>query len=356
MPELRAISGIGVKGPACFLLTIQGRNLLLDLGRGPDAARLPDLGGLPPIDAVLFSHGHVDHTGGLDQWQRLGAPPLYAPCPTIALAEDGPLTQAAPLDGRTEILGLPLLTGAAGHAPGAVWMRIGGAEGLLYSGDLSRESLLYRNDPLPRAAAMVLDCAYGTADEPLAAQITIIEALADQPLLLPCPAGGRGLEIAAHFLAAGHAVRICPAHRRVAQRLADHRDWLTPKGREMLDSLQGAGDLDPDGPLCGIMIAAGPNAERGASKPLAARIAASGGARIVLTGHVAKGSPAEALVAAGKARFHRWNVHPTLTQAKALVAEAAPRAMLAAFCDGAALAELRARTDWPLAHGERLVW
>lgn len=356
MPELRAISGIGVKGPACFLLSIEGRNLLLDLGRGPDGARLPDLSGLPPIDAVLFSHGHVDHTGGLDQWQTLGAPPLYAPRPTIALAEDGPLNHATPLDGRTEILGLPLLTGAAGHAPGAVWMRIGGEAGLLYSGDLSRESLLYRNDPLPRAAALTLDCAYGTADDPLAAQIAAIDALGDQPLLLPCPAGGRGLEIAAHFLDVGHTVRICPAHRRVARTLADHRDWLTPEGRTMLDSLQRAGDLDPDAPLHGIMIAAGPNAERGTSQPLAARIAASGGARIVLTGHVAQGSPGAALLKAGKALFRRWNVHPTLTQADALVAEATPRTMLAAFCDEAVLAELRACTAWPLATGERLAW
>ncbi len=34
MPELRAISGVGSKGPACFLLQIGERNLLLDLGRG----------------------------------------------------------------------------------------------------------------------------------------------------------------------------------------------------------------------------------------------------------------------------------------------------------------------------------
>ncbi|WP_411840512.1 MBL fold metallo-hydrolase [Paracoccus sp. ME4] len=356
MPELRALSGIGVKGPACFLLSIDGRSLLLDLGRGPDGARLPDLSGLPRIDAVLISHGHVDHTGGLDQWQALGAPPLYAPRPSIALAQEGPLTQATPLDGRDEILGLPLLTGAAGHAPGAVWMRIGGAEGLLYSGDVSRESLLYRNDPLPRAAALILDCAYGTADEPLTAQIAAIEALADQPLLLPCPAGGRGLEIAAHFLAAGHSVRICPAHRRVARTLVDHRAWLTPEGRKMLDSLDRAGDLDATGPLDGIMVAAGPNAERGTAQPLAARIAASGGARIVLTGHVAEGSPGAALLAAGKALFRRWNVHPTLAQAEALVAQVAPRTMLAAFCGTDALADLRDRTTWPLAPGERLVW
>lgn len=356
MPELRAISGVGVKGPACFLLSIGGRHLLLDLGRGPDAARLPDLRGLPPIDAVLFSHGHVDHTGGLDQWQAIGAPPLFATRPTIALAQDGPLRRAEPLDGRDEILGLPLLTGPAGHAPGAVWMRIGGEAGLLYSGDVSRESLLFRHTPLPRAAALVLDASYGTADEPLPVQIAAISALADGPVLLPCPAGGRGLEIAAHFLAAGRRVSICEAHRRVAGLLADHADWLTPDGRAMRDSLASAGDLRADSPLDGIMVAAGPNAERGTAESLAARICREGGARIVLTGHVAEGAPAARMLEAGQAQFRRWNVHPTLRQADAMVAEAAPRTMLAAFCDAEALAGLRARQVWPLAEGERLVW
>ena len=356
MPELRAISGVGAKGPACFLLSINGRNFLLDLGRGPDGARLPDLRKLPPIDAVLFSHGHVDHTGGLDQWQAIGAPPLYATRPVIALAQQEALQQAEPLEGLDAILGLPLLTGPAGHAPGAIWMRIGGQEGVLYSGDISRESLLFRHGPLPQAAALVLDCSYGEADEPLASQIAGLTAGADGPILLPCPAGGRGLEIAAHFLQTGRRVAICASHRRAARVLEDHVDWLTDDGRAMLDSLAAADELTPDSPLQGVMIAAGPNAERGAAAALAARIRREGGAKIVLTGHVASDTPAKAMLDEGAAEFRRWNVHPTLSQADELVAEVQPRTMLAAFCDAEALMALKARGTWPLADGERLVW
>ncbi|MFN3312881.1 MAG: MBL fold metallo-hydrolase, partial [Hyphomonas sp.] len=243
-----------------------------------------------------------------------------------------------------------------GHAPGAVWMRIGGEDGLLYTGDISAESLMFRASLPPRAAAMVLDASYGLAAGPLRDQIAAITDLVDGPVLFPSPAGGRGLEIAATFLRLGLPVSICLAHRRVAATLAAHMDWLTPEGRRDLALLDGAGDLTADAPLHGVMVAAGPNVERGTAQALALRIAVSGGARIIFTGHVAHGSPAEALITQGHAEFRRWNVHPPFAEASALVAAVAPRTMLAAFCDPDTLATLRSRTDWPIAPGESLIW
>ncbi|WP_410216284.1 MBL fold metallo-hydrolase [Paracoccus sp. (in: a-proteobacteria)] len=357
MPELRAISGMGIKGPACFLLEMQGRRLILDLGHGPDGATLPDLSALPPIDAILFSHGHADHTGGLDRWDQLGRPSLFATRPTIAVSERPELQRATPLEDLDRIMDLPLMTGPAGHAPGAVWMRIGGEDGLMYSGDISAESLLFRATPLPRAAALVLDASYGQAAEALPDQIEAIMALADRPVLFPCPAGGRGLELAWTFLRQGWPVSICASHRRVAQILRDHSDWLTPAGPAALDLLlEQAGHLQSDSPIDGVMVAAGPNAERGTSRDLAARIAAGTEARIVLTGHVARDTPASALVAAGRAQFRRWNVHPTFGGGSDLVAACAPRMMLAAFCDPQALGALRNNSHWPIASGAELVW
>ncbi|WP_265499732.1 MBL fold metallo-hydrolase [Paracoccus beibuensis] len=357
MPELHAISGVGVKGPACFLLQMEGRNLLLDLGRGPDGATLPEPGGLPPIDAILFSHGHADHTGGLELWEGLGKPPLYATTPTIALARDPALQQATALDGVTQICGLPLLTGAAGHAPGAVWMRIGGEGGLLYTGDISAESVLFQFQPPPAARALVLDASYGAAGETLRRQTQTILALADQPVLFPCPAGGRGLEMAWTFLRRGLPVSICASHRKVIRRLLDFPEWLTAGSVVALDHLlQHAGELEDDSAIAGIMIAAGPNAERGTAAVLAQRIAQDGGGRIVLTGHVAEGSPAEDLLSQGRAEFYRWNVHPSFSGANDIVRACAPRTMIAAFCDPGTLCRLRAASGWPIAPGGRLAW
>lgn len=357
MPKLTAISGVGAKGPACFLYEAEGRRLLLDLGRGPDGDRLPPLKGIGRIDAVLFSHGHADHTGGLDLWESLGRPPLFATRPTIALSQHAPLQAAEALEDRDEILGIPLETGPCGHAPGAVWMRLGGEAGLVYTGDVSLESTLFRSSLPPRAAALVFDASYGTADAALAEQAADIDAAIQGPVLFPCPAGGRGLEMALHFLDRGSAVALCPSHRKVAETLLSHEHWLTEGGRAALeDLLARGGRLTEDSPIEGVMIAAGPNAERGVAKALAERMAAGGKGQVIFTGHIAAGQPSEAMVKAGTARFLRWNVHPRLSEQRVLVEAVRPRQALAAFCLPDALAELRAETGWPIAGGNVLEW
>src|ERR1700733_3065420 len=75
---LRLISGVGAKGPACFLLEIAGKRIILDLGEGPPPGLFPDVDGIGTIDALVLSHGHKDHIGGLSLLSKLGNPPVYA--------------------------------------------------------------------------------------------------------------------------------------------------------------------------------------------------------------------------------------------------------------------------------------
>ncbi|MBC7139981.1 MAG: MBL fold metallo-hydrolase [Defluviimonas sp.] len=359
--RLRAVSGFGVKGPACFLLEAAGARLMLDLGEGPDAGRRPDLAGIGRVDAIVISHGHADHAGALDLAAGLGTPPVFATAPVRALAADPRLAGARdlPLAGQVRLAGLAVETGPCGHAPGAVWMRIGGAGGLLYTGDMGAESSLYRWLPPPPARALVFDASYGAADEPLAGQLAALAAMAAaRPLLLPAPPAGRGLEMALAFAAAGLPVALCPAHRQVAGRLLDHPGALVPGGAGALAGLlAGSAALRADSPAEGVMIAARPNGDAGLAAGLIARFVRTREAGIVFTGHLATGKPAAALVASGAASFRRWNVHPRRRDIAALAASVRPGLAMAAFVAPQGAADLAAALpSLPLVLAPEMRW
>src|ERR1700749_2792419 len=75
---LRLISGVGFKGPACFLLEAAGKRLMLDLGEGPPPGLFPAVDAIGPVDALVLSHGHPARVGGLALLPKLGNPPVYA--------------------------------------------------------------------------------------------------------------------------------------------------------------------------------------------------------------------------------------------------------------------------------------
>ncbi|KFL32600.1 hypothetical protein JP75_00065 [Devosia riboflavina] len=338
--RLTAISGYGQKGPACFLLEIAGRRLLLDCGKGPDDDREPDLVGVGTVDAVLVSHSHRDHTGALYRLGDIGSPPVFATGLAARLAD---IRAVGDFDDAARHLGLEIATGRCGHAPGAVWMRIGGAEGLLYTGDFSLESNLYPAEPWPRARALVADASYGAWDGTVQQALAELTALAAAgPLLLPAPAAGRGLEMALLLWEAGHRVRLCPVHRAVAAMLIEGGAELAPGALERLASLlEQTETLYADDEPDGVMIAAKADASGG----LAAQLLATwrtGEVKIVFTGHVSRGTPAALAVAGGRASVLRWNVHPRLSDIRALLDAVEPEVVMPAFVPAEQLRALHA--------------
>jgi Cft2 family RNA processing exonuclease len=339
---LRLISGVGKKGPACFLIDAHGKRLLLDLGEGPPPGCLPDIAAIGQVDALIISHGHRDHLGGLSLLPQLGNPPVYATEIVARGLPDGAVVRELPVGGKTDILGIAVETGRNGHAPGGVWLHFAVGGGFLYTGDYSTESILYAYDPpsVPAATALV-DCSYGDYQKPLAdCWATLAPYLNRGPLLLPAPANGRGPELALELMRHGIAdIFVDDATQKALWRLGDiDRVSLNPGVGDEIERL--AQTVKPiEGPR-GVMIAGSADVVSGVTKKLFAAWEHQSEPAILFTGYVNPTTAADRLVKSARAHTMRWNVHPLLSDTIALVRATQAKTVIPAFCDRSQLAAL----------------
>jgi Cft2 family RNA processing exonuclease len=333
--RLNAVSGLGPKEPAAFVVEADGCRLLLDCGEGPEPGRLPDFDAIGAIDAIILSHGHNDHAGALRLRDRIGTPPVYATEP-VAARLPGIAAHLIPSRGRAQVLGVEIETGVDGHAPGGVWLRLAVGDGLLYMGDYSVESALYAFDQPPATATMIFDASYGDAQETQGRQRGVLADTAESgAVLLPVPADGRGPEIAIFLQAAGFELAIDEAVRGAALSLTQAaRASARPASLQALEKLiRDARPLDAHSPARGVMVAHGGSGDVGIAAALIRRWRDQSDPAIVFTGHLAAGTTGRQLVDSGRALFRRWNVHPTFLQNVRLIESVNPRRVLPAFGD-----------------------
>ena len=339
---LRLVSGVSVKGPACFVIETAGKRIMLDLGEGPPQGFLPNVEGVGPLDALVLSHGHKDHVGGLPLLGKLGNPPVYA---TEIVARGLPKTLAVrplPVAGAGEVLGIEVTTGRNGHAPGGIWLHFSIGGGFLYTGDCSTESILYAYDPPAKAAAVALiDCSYGNYDKTLGECWSALEPFAERgSLLLPVPANGRGPEIALEFLRYGRTdIFVDEAMDRALRQLCT-TDTASVRAKVEDDMKALAVTVRPIETARGVMLAASADGTSGASKQLLEQWAHGTEPAIVFTGYRAPDTPADRLIKSGRAEFLRWNVHPRLRDVAALVRNIKAKTVIPAFCDRSQLPSL----------------
>ena len=328
------ISGCGAKGPACFLVETADARVLLDLGYGPQPGLWPDVSGVGTVDALLLSHGHRDHAGGLSLLPQVGDPIV---CATDIVRRALPAdirARTLPLQGASDVCGIPVTTGRNGHAPGGVWLHLGIGGGLLYMGDCSVESSLYAFDKPPPARTVIVDGSYGAYDIALVDALPAFSDVFDAgPVLMPVPPAGRGPEIALHLLRSGRGhARVDDAMRSALSALAQ------PSASIRDDALDDVRSLSRSAPPIegadGVMLAAVADATGGEAGRLTALWEQSG-PQIVFTGYLPPGTPAERLTKSGRARYLRWNVHPRLSDNARLVRETAAQIVLPAFGDAA---------------------
>jgi hypothetical protein len=81
------------------------------------------------------------------------------------------------------------------------------------------------------------------------------------------------------------------------------------------------------------MVAHGGSGDAGVAAALIRRFREQSDPAIVFTGHLAAGTTGRKLVEEGRARFRRWNVHPTFSQNVRLIESVNPRQVMPAFGD-----------------------
>jgi Cft2 family RNA processing exonuclease len=330
MNQLTAVSGGGTKGPACFLLEAEGRRLLLDLGYGPQPGLWPDVSGVGKVDALLLSHAHRDHAGGLKLLPEIGNPPLFLSEPLAHLLGQHAIGGIFPLSGAREVRGMKVTTGRNGHAPGGVWMHIDACGGVLYMGDCSPESIVYAYDPPPPARVVIIDASYGEYDTALTECVRAFEARClGRDVLMPVPAGGRAPEIALHFARKGPLPALDDAVRQATGWLgAEHGASARPEVRGELARIA------REAPAIkgrGIMLAATADGTSGAAAELLGLYEPGAAPDILFTGYLPPGTPAERLTDSGRAQYLRWNVHPRFSDNVALVRSVGAEIVVPAF-------------------------
>lgn len=334
MARLTAVSGIGGKLPAAFLLDIDGRRILLDLGEGPEAGVLPDVSDVGAVDAICLSHAHMDHAGALQLSARLGNPPVYATAATFhhILADRVPIERRRilPVRGPAEIEGVAVNLGRSGHAPGGIWFHFPNDGGILYTGDWSQESKLLPFDAPPPADCIITDASYGDRDTALDDQIGAIASAAADGAVLPVPGGGRGPEMALALAERGLRPVVCRQVRREMEELAGDDDGIiAPEQRNALSRFLANVSADIRWQPSDVIIAVEANGEAGLSSELTRR--RQEGFRFLFSSHVPPGTPAAALLAAGEAQWLPWNVHPRLRDILQLAEVSAARQIVPAF-------------------------
>jgi len=317
MNRLACVSGCSSKGPACVLLEIEGRRILIDAGIGPDAGAVPPLEFLDPIDALLLSHAHKDHAGAIHLLKHWGSFPVYATETTLRLL-GLPTGIPLPSRGTGTVLGMEVQTGRTGHAGGSIWIRFPQKGGFLYMGDSSEESQVYAFDPPPPSALIAFDGSYGLYNEKNSLDAPHWrEVLQRGSVVLPVPAEGRSVEFALLLKERGYDPIYVDSriYTTLRQTLDQDREYLRPGVAERLESVLACVRESRVSHPEGIHLVTDGEASEGSSAwQWITRYERETTPVFLFTGYLGKGTTAERIVTSGRGLWIRWNAHPTLEE------------------------------------------
>lgn len=361
--KLRIHGGVGEKGRTCVGIEHGGTRLLLDVGvdtsaRG--AAYHPAItrAELERIDAVIVTHAHEDHVAALGWCLANGfsgrilmtaesAAEADATLAAYATPEERALARKTTVEiiapGANLAIGpVAIRTGRSGHVVGGIWCHLS-ADGrsLGYCGDVVPDSPVFAMDALPPCGLLLVDASYGADHIPAAARGAAIRhwlAAHPQGAVLPTPLSGRSVELIGLI---DTPIAIHPSMRETLARQIAATAWLKPGVADTLSARCAEALLWEEGqplPQAALLVDDG----MGLAGPSKAALAQARRERhpVLLTGGLPKGSPADAMLAAGEAEWLRFPTHPTLPENIALAAASGAARILAHSCDAATAAAL----------------
>ena len=260
MIQITSLGGSGEDSRNCFWVKSNEFSILLDCGVRREIAAVPRVYPLLTaeiargLDAVILSHAHEDHTAALPYLYELGyrgavyaaaetieqTPPFLRKWAEYVKQHGGTLPFDEENIGRLifkpiEELPFPIRYGMDGHILGGLWYRFE-TEGrsILYTGDLTYESLLLAADPLPTADILIIDSAYAGKKIIQRDQYDRLTDTARQVtasggrLLLPVPVNGRGIDL---FIWLSRCVLPLYAENNIirnAVKLSQRTAWIKP--------------------------------------------------------------------------------------------------------------------------------
>ena len=331
MINITSLGGSGEDSRNCFWIKSGTCSILLDCGVRREIA---SAGVVYPaltreiaasLDAVIISHAHEDHTAALPYLYELGYRGfVYASQETIGMIPSylskwveyvkqhgGTL----PFDEKNiaeiryrpvDELPFPVRYGRDGHIIGGLWYLFDfDRKTLLYTGDLTYDSLLLEADPLPEADILIIDSAYAGKHLVQKDQYEKLyehaRSVFEQQgkLLLPVPANGRGIDMFVYLSRFGLPLY---AEENIVRNTADlfrQEKWVKPGGKISGDfiTVNKGNRKDVLRKECsGIYLFGDGMMTSAVSAEYFAAVREDSRSRIIISGHSAKGTLANDLL------------------------------------------------------------